>query len=94
MHRPVEPPAPRGPQPPLVGRGRELALLREQLAAALAGVGSLVLIGGEAGIGKTALAEALAREAAAQGTVVLTGRCYDLSETPRSCWAPFPTPRR
>ena len=52
------------------------------LAAALAGQGSLVLIGGEAGIGKTALAEALCREAAEQGALVLVGRCYDLTETP------------
>src|SRR5438876_206805 len=69
-------------QLPLVGREREQALLREHLAAALAGEGALVLIGGEAGIGKTALAEATAREAAAQGALVLTGRCYDLAETP------------
>ncbi len=67
---------------PLVGRDRELAILREHLAAALAGQGSLVLIGGEAGIGKTALAEALCREAAEQGALVLIGRCYDLTETP------------
>jgi predicted ATPase len=69
-------------QPPLVGRDREQAVLRERLAAALAGRGGLVLIGGEAGIGKTALAEALLAEAAEQGALVLTGRCYDLSETP------------
>ncbi len=68
--------------PPLVGRERELAALRDALAAVLAGRGSLVLIGGEAGIGKTALAEALLAEAAAQGATVLVGRCYDLSETP------------
>src|SRR5437763_5242950 len=66
----------------LVGREREQALLAKHLASALAGRGSLVLIGGEAGIGKTALAEALAHEAAAHGALVLVGRCYDLTETP------------
>jgi predicted ATPase len=68
--------------PSLTGRERELAILRERLADALAGRGGLVLIGGEAGIGKTALAEALCREAAEQGALVLVGRCYDLAETP------------
>lgn len=66
----------------LVGRERELDLLRGCLADMLAGHGSLVLIGGAAGIGKTALAEALCREAAAQGVLVLAGRCFDLTETP------------
>lgn len=66
----------------LVGRERERTVLRQQLKAAFAGQGGLVLIGGEAGIGKTALAEALCREAEAQGTLVLVGRCYDLTETP------------
>ena len=68
--------------PTLVGREREQALLAKHFSAALAGRGSLVLIGGEAGIGKTALAEAVAREAAGQGALVLIGRCYDLTETP------------
>ena len=71
-----------GSIPPLVGRERELALLRERLAAALASHGTLVLLSGEAGIGKTALAEALLHDADAQGALVLVGRCYDLSETP------------
>jgi DNA-binding CsgD family transcriptional regulator/HEPN domain-containing protein len=66
----------------LVGRDRESAILREHLNAALTGQGSLVLIGGEAGIGKTALAEAFCREATEQGACVLVGRCYDLTETP------------
>ncbi|HET8625891.1 MAG TPA: AAA family ATPase, partial [Thermomicrobiales bacterium] len=70
------------PAAALVGRDRERALLREHLAAALAGRGSLVLIGGEAGIGKTALAEATLAEAVGRGALALVGRCYDLSETP------------
>ncbi|MFN8542162.1 MAG: AAA family ATPase, partial [Thermomicrobiales bacterium] len=65
----------------LVGRDREQRILSERLAHALAGRGGLALISGEAGIGKTALAEALAGEAAAQGALVLTGRGYDLTAT-------------
>ena len=70
------------PSPILVGRERELATLSEHLDAALVGRGSLVLIGGEAGIGKTALAETVCRDAETRGTLVLVGRCYDLTETP------------
>ena len=69
-------------RPPLVGRAREQALLSKNLGAALAGRGGLVLVGGEAGIGKTALAEALGREAVERGALALVGRCYDLAETP------------
>ena len=68
--------------PLLVGREREQAVLRDHLAAALAGQGSLVLIGGEAGIGKTALAEGAVPGGDEQGALVLVGRCYDLTETP------------
>ena len=57
-------------------------MLRDRLRAALAGEGGLVLIGGEAGIGKTALAEALLIEARDHGAAVLVGRCYDLTDTP------------
>jgi DNA-binding CsgD family transcriptional regulator len=76
------PPRLRTAPPVLVGRGREEAVLRDRLAEALDGRGSLVLIGGEAGIGKTALVEALCREAAGHGAVILVGHCYDLTETP------------
>src|SRR2546423_575065 len=83
MNDPDAPPGLAGDQPPpLVGRAREQALLSRHLAAALAGRGGLVLLGGEAGIGKTALAEATAAEATDRGALVLVGRCYDLSETP------------
>ncbi|HEY7909835.1 MAG TPA: AAA family ATPase, partial [Thermomicrobiales bacterium] len=66
----------------LAGRERELALLREKLTAAKEGKGGLVLIGGEAGIGKTTLAEAALHDAARAGCVVLEGHCFDLAETP------------
>jgi DNA-binding CsgD family transcriptional regulator len=66
----------------LVGRQGELAALRAALNDARAGRGGLVLIGGEAGIGKTTLAEAILAEASGHGALVLVGRCYDLTETP------------
>jgi DNA-binding CsgD family transcriptional regulator len=67
---------------PLVGRERELGLLRGAFERALNGHGSLVLVGGEAGIGKTALARNFPAEAPEHGALVLTGHCYDLSATP------------
>jgi DNA-binding CsgD family transcriptional regulator/tetratricopeptide (TPR) repeat protein len=67
---------------PLVGREAERALLRSQLNDALAGQGRLVLIGGEAGIGKTTLAREICQEAAEQGAAVLVGHCFDLTATP------------
>ena len=45
---------------PLVDRNDERAVLRDLVRAADAGNGQLVLIGGEAGIGKTTLARATA----------------------------------
>jgi DNA-binding CsgD family transcriptional regulator len=66
----------------LVGRERELGMLRDHLTAALMGRGNLILIGGEAGIGKTALTETLCLEASERGALVLTGRAFDLAETP------------
>jgi len=70
------------PPQPLVGREQELTVLRARLAEAIAGRGSLGLIGGEAGVGKSALADALCREAALAGANVFVGQCYDRSETP------------
>jgi len=71
------------PEPPsLFGREREQAALRERLSSALGGQGGLVLIGGEAGVGKTALTESLAYQAMLRGALVRVGRCYDLTETP------------
>ncbi len=65
-----------------VGRDRELVASRDLLAAALTGRGGLLLISGEAGVGKTALADVLAREPEEAGAHVLRGHCYDRTETP------------
>jgi DNA-binding winged helix-turn-helix (wHTH) protein len=65
------------PSTTLLGRERELRLLGERLARAQSGQGGLVLIGGEPGIGKTSLAEALAAQALASGVEVLWGRAWD-----------------
>jgi DNA-binding CsgD family transcriptional regulator/tetratricopeptide (TPR) repeat protein len=68
--------------PLLVGREREQGVLREHLEGALDGRGGLILVGGEAGIGKTTLVDLLASTARDQGALVLTGGCYDLATTP------------
>jgi tetratricopeptide (TPR) repeat protein len=68
--------------PLLAGRTLEQIFLREELAAVFGGHGRLVLLGGEAGIGKTTLARDLADEAMARGACVLSGACYDLTNTP------------
>ena len=66
----------------LVGRSGELATLREQLADVIAGRGSVALIAGDVGLGKTALARALCAEARARDVQVLVGQASDLEETP------------
>ncbi|HEU5423354.1 MAG TPA: AAA family ATPase, partial [Nitrolancea sp.] len=69
-------------RPLLVGREREQGLLRGQLDRMLGGHGGVVLVGGEAGIGKTTLVEDLSVQAEEQGALVLWGHAYDLSVTP------------
>ncbi len=66
----------------LIGRDEVLAVLRASFDHAAAGRGRLVLIGGEAGIGKTAVAGAAADLAAAQGALVLRGRCSETEGVP------------
>jgi class 3 adenylate cyclase len=67
---------------PFVGRESERDELRKVLDAALAGRGSLVLISGDAGVGKSRLAEDLAEEASRRGFLALSGRCEDVEDPP------------
>jgi DNA-binding CsgD family transcriptional regulator len=67
----------RGVSPLLVGRRHEIELLTDALSRAIAGEPALVLVGGEAGVGKTRLAAELARDAATSGARVLTGACVE-----------------
>ena len=67
---------------PMVGRNRELARVAALLDDALAGRGRLVLCTGEAGIGKTRLAEEAAASAAAVGVAVAWARAADRNSSP------------
>lgn len=62
----------------LFGRARELARLQRVLDGLGAKRGGLVLIEGEAGIGKTSLALAFGERARAGGAVFAIGRCYEI----------------
>jgi DNA-binding NarL/FixJ family response regulator len=64
--------------PTFVGRDEELALLRAALDAAVPDRTRLVLVGAEAGVGKTRLVHEAAREAAEQGYTVREGACLPL----------------
>jgi DNA-binding CsgD family transcriptional regulator len=66
----------------VVGRAGELAELDRALAGARAGHGSVVLLAGPAGIGKTCLADVVAEAAAATGVPVLRGRAMPEEGTP------------
>ncbi len=66
----------------LFGRSDEYTALAQCLDAALAGQGSLALIAGEAGVGKSSLARAIVEAADERGAWTATGRAFDLSITP------------
>ena len=66
----------------LVGREAALAVAGAALDDALAGVGQLLLVTGEPGIGKSALLTEVARRATTRGARVLRGICWDGAGAP------------
>lgn len=65
-----------------VGREVELGALDEALEEALAGRGRLVLVTGEAGMGKSALQLQFAELARARNVAVIVGRCLEAAGRP------------
>lgn len=63
----------------LVGRDHEQRVLAETIDRVARGAGGAVLISGEAGIGKTRLAQHAMRAAAQRGFRTLSGRCQPLA---------------
>jgi DNA-binding CsgD family transcriptional regulator len=66
--------------PTLVGRVEELELLEAARVRAANGEPAVVLVGGEAGVGKTRLIAELAVRCGADGTRVLVGGCVPVGE--------------
>src|SRR3982750_928024 len=64
--------------PVLVGREGELTALMDALDSAIAGEPAVILLGGEAGVGKTRLVGEAADRARDAGVRVLTGACVEL----------------
>jgi DNA-binding NarL/FixJ family response regulator/tetratricopeptide (TPR) repeat protein len=71
--------------PLFVGREAELDRFAATIAAARDGAGQLLLVAGEAGVGKSRLLEEAVRRASADGMLVASGRCFG----PGSSSVPF-----
>src|SRR6476660_788564 len=61
----------------LVGRRLAIGALRSAVDAAAGGAGGVVLLAGEAGMGKTALASEAAAYARARGAEAVWGTCWE-----------------
>ncbi|MEX2586773.1 MAG: AAA family ATPase [Actinomycetota bacterium] len=79
-------PAPTPPATPLVGRSAELAGALHAWREAAAGRAGLLLVEGEPGIGKTRLAEEVARRVSGEGFAVARARAYRAAGRP--AWGP------
>ncbi len=65
---------------PLVGRERELTVLRTAVAGAADGSPGAVLVAGDAGGGKSRLVRALLEDSPRPEAVVLRAQCVDLGD--------------
>ncbi|MEU7553508.1 AAA family ATPase [Streptomyces sp. NPDC044571] len=83
----------RSVSPVFVGRADELAVLVDALARAAGQEPQAMLIGGEAGVGKTRLTEEFLCEAARRGAVVAVGGCVEIGAEGLP-FAPFSTALR
>jgi DNA-binding CsgD family transcriptional regulator/tetratricopeptide (TPR) repeat protein len=78
----------RASSPVLVGRDEQMAVLEAAFASVRQGGASAVLLGGEAGVGKSRLVGEFGQAAASAGARVLTGGCLELG-TDGLPFAPF-----
>ncbi|MCW7944267.1 hypothetical protein AAW14_19610 [Streptomyces hygroscopicus] len=83
----------RSVSPVFVGRAEELGVLSDALARAAAGEPQALLVGGEAGVGKTRLIEEFAAAAARADAVVALGGCVEIGADGLP-FAPFSTALR
>ena len=83
----VEVEDPRGAAPTLVGRGAEWTRLLDAWRAAVDGRAHMVLVSGEAGIGKTRLVEDLAQAVVKDGADAAKVRSYEAEG--RMAWGPI-----
>ena len=71
----------RATSPVLVGRRDELGRLAGAAEVAVSGESAVVLVAGEAGVGKSRLVDELAAQAGDRGLQVAIGRCIEFGET-------------
>lgn len=83
----------RSVSPVFVGRAEELGTLHDALARSREGEPQALLIGGEAGVGKTRLVEEFAATARRRGAVVALGGCVEIGADGLP-FAPFSTALR
>ncbi|SEG85651.1 Predicted ATPase [Thermomonospora echinospora] len=68
--------------PPLIGREHAAGMLHGEISRVIDSHGGLVLVAGEAGIGKTTLVTGAAVEARRRGALVLSGSCWESGGAP------------